>query len=195
MKKKKEKKKRSSLQFATICGRKFVGSFSPGWLLFSVKLSVGGRLNLDGGTLNLDGRRVPLSPPYNLSTGHTFSYGDIFLSQCILKHFSPARISIFVSFKKVKLIKYLQVVYTILLHTTTLLANTLLQITLRQWKRIVSFSGSSPRHCARQHSFFRRNVAAVATTENTVPYLTGSRLEPQISSSSNIRVNTVPTGC
>ena len=52
-------KKRSSPQFATIFGRKFVGSFSPGWLFFlwssSAQLSMGGRLNFDGGTLTLDG--------------------------------------------------------------------------------------------------------------------------------------------
>ena len=56
-------RKRSSTQFATIFGRKFVGSFSPGWLFFlwssSAQLSMGERLNLDGGT----------RPPYNLSTG------------------------------------------------------------------------------------------------------------------------------
>ena len=37
-------------------GRKFVGSFSPGWLFFlwssSAQLSMGGRLTLDGGTPN-----------------------------------------------------------------------------------------------------------------------------------------------
>ena len=47
-----KKKKRFSPQFATIFGRKFVGSFSPGWLLLlwssSAQLSMGGRLNLDG---------------------------------------------------------------------------------------------------------------------------------------------------
>ena len=32
----------------------------------------GGTLNLDGGTLTLDGRRVPLCPPYNLSTAYTY---------------------------------------------------------------------------------------------------------------------------
>ena len=49
--------------FEIIFGRKFVGSFTPGWLFFlwssGAQLSVGGRLHLDGGTLNLDGGRVP----------------------------------------------------------------------------------------------------------------------------------------
>ena len=62
-------KKRSSPQFATIFGKKFAGSFSPGWLFFlwlsSAQLSIGGCLNLNGGTLNLDGRT---RPPYNIST-------------------------------------------------------------------------------------------------------------------------------
>ena len=61
---KNKKEKRSSPQFATTFGRKFVGSFSPGWLFFlwssSAQLSMGGRLNLDGGT----------RPPYNLSTAY-----------------------------------------------------------------------------------------------------------------------------
>ena len=38
------------------------------------KLSMGGRLNLDGGTLNLDGVALTLDgvtrPPYNLTTGY-----------------------------------------------------------------------------------------------------------------------------
>ena len=57
-------KKRSSPQFATIFGRKFVGSFSPGWLFClcfsSAQPLEGERLNLDGGT----------RPPYNLSTAY-----------------------------------------------------------------------------------------------------------------------------
>ena len=61
----KKTKKRSSPQFATIFRRKFVESFSPGWLSFlwssSAQLLMGGRLNLDGGT----------RPPYNLSTGYS----------------------------------------------------------------------------------------------------------------------------
>ena len=73
------KKKRSSPQFATIFGRKFVGSFSPIWLFFlwssSAQLSMVGCLNLDGGTLNIDGGTLTLDggtrPPYNLSTAHT----------------------------------------------------------------------------------------------------------------------------
>ena len=60
-------KKRSSPQFATTLGWKFVISFSIGWLFFlwssSAQLSMVGRLNLDGGTLNLDGgTRPPASP-------------------------------------------------------------------------------------------------------------------------------------
>ena len=58
--KKKKEKKRSLLQFATIFVKKFVGSFSPGWLFFlcsySAQLSMGGR--------------VPPRPPYNLSTAY-----------------------------------------------------------------------------------------------------------------------------
>ena len=80
----KTKKKRPSPQFATIFGRKFVGSFSPGWLFFfcssSPQLSMGGRLNLDGGTLNLDGgtltlggRTRPPASPYNLSSDCTLA--------------------------------------------------------------------------------------------------------------------------
>ena len=78
-KKKKQKRGlRRKLQcFATIFGRKFVESFSSGWLFFvwssSTLLSMGGRLNLDGGRLNLDGGTLSLDggtrPPYNLSTG------------------------------------------------------------------------------------------------------------------------------
>ena len=60
----KTKKKRSSPQFATIFGKKFVGSFSPGWLFFlwssSAQLSMRGRLNFNGGTLNLDGGTLTL---------------------------------------------------------------------------------------------------------------------------------------
>ena len=48
-----EDQKKIFTQFATIFGRKFVGSFNPGWLFFlwssSAQLSMGGRLNLDGG--------------------------------------------------------------------------------------------------------------------------------------------------
>ena len=73
---KNKKKKRSSLQFATVFVRKFVGSFSPGWLFFlcssSNQLSMEGCLSLNGGTLNLDGGRLSLDwgthSPYNLST-------------------------------------------------------------------------------------------------------------------------------
>ena len=49
-------------QFATTLGRKFVGSFSPGWQFFlwssSAQLLMWGTLNLDRGT----------RPPYNLGT-------------------------------------------------------------------------------------------------------------------------------
>ena len=62
-----KKRKRSSQQFATIFGRKFVGYFSPGWLFFlwssSDQLLMGGRLNLDGATLISMGRRVLPRPP------------------------------------------------------------------------------------------------------------------------------------
>ena len=70
--------KKKDLRF--IFGRKFVGSFSLGWLFFlcssSAQFMMGGRLNFDGGTLNLDGgtltldggTRLPASP-CNLSTG------------------------------------------------------------------------------------------------------------------------------
>ena len=72
-----DQKKKSSMQFATIFGGKFVGSFSPCRLFFlcssSAQLSMGGRLNLDGGTLNLDGGMLTLDGgtrlPNNLSTG------------------------------------------------------------------------------------------------------------------------------
>ena len=57
------RKKKSSPQFATIFGRKFVGSFSLGWLFFlwssGAQLSMGGRSLLMGG-------RVPPPSPYNL---------------------------------------------------------------------------------------------------------------------------------
>ena len=57
-------KKKSLPQYATTLGRKFVGSFSPGWLFFvwssSAQLSMGGRLNLDWGMLNLDGGTLTL---------------------------------------------------------------------------------------------------------------------------------------
>ena len=76
--------------FAAIFGRKFVESFSSGWLFFlwssSAQLSVGGRLNLDGGTVNLDGgtltldggTRLPASP-CNLSTVYNYSKNSIFM--------------------------------------------------------------------------------------------------------------------
>ena len=62
-------KKKALPQFANIFGRKFVGSFSPGWLFFlwssSAQLAMRGGLNLDGGT------RPPASP-YNLSTDYAY---------------------------------------------------------------------------------------------------------------------------
>ena len=75
-----DQKERSSPQFVTIFGKKFVWSFSPGWLFFlwfsSAQLSVGGRQNFDGGTLTLDeGTRPPASPlqfkycPHPLASG------------------------------------------------------------------------------------------------------------------------------
>ena len=67
----KPKRKRSSLQFATIFGRKYAGSFSPGWLFFlcssSAQLSMGGRLNFDGRTLTLDGGTLNLDGGTRLS--------------------------------------------------------------------------------------------------------------------------------
>ena len=77
-----DQKKKSLPQFATIFGKKFAGSCSPGWIFFlwssSAQLSMGGRLNLnggmlnlDGGTLTLDGGTRPPTSPYNLSTGYT----------------------------------------------------------------------------------------------------------------------------
>ena len=49
----------------------FVGFIRASWLLIvsssSARVSMGGRLNLDGGTLTLDGGT---RPPYNLSTGY-----------------------------------------------------------------------------------------------------------------------------
>ena len=66
-----DQRKRSSPQFVTTLGKKFVGSFSPGWLFFlwssSAQLLMGRRLNLDGWTLNLDGGTLTLDG--GLSTG------------------------------------------------------------------------------------------------------------------------------
>ena len=61
-------------------------------------------------------------------------------------------------------------------------------------KRVTSFRGPSPRHCAcGQHNSLRRNVAAVANRWKHCDQLTGPSFEPQTSRSRDKRVTARPT--